>query len=104
MFIFAKRVLLFLATNMAVMLLLGIIMAVVTYFFPGLSTAAGGMYYLLIYAAVLGFGGALISLAISRWSAKRGYSIVLVNDENIHTMPAKLQLVHSTVARIAMAE
>ena len=31
----------------------------------------GGLGGLLVFAAVFGFGGALISLALSKWTAKR---------------------------------
>lgn len=55
---------------------------------------------LLIYAAVLGFGGAIISLLISRWSAKRAYNIVLL-DEQTAQSDTKLKLVWDTVERIA---
>jgi heat shock protein HtpX len=64
-----KRVTLFLLTNLAVLLVLGVVMAVISYF--GLLSGIDDYYLsLLVVAAVLGFGGALISLAISKWVAK----------------------------------
>ena len=62
-----RRVALFLATNLAVMVLLGIVLTIVQRVF-GISLGNTGV--LLVMAAVLGFGGALFSLAISKWSAK----------------------------------
>ncbi|NLB58498.1 MAG: protease HtpX [Gammaproteobacteria bacterium] len=59
-----KRVALFLATNLAVLALVSIVMAV---FGIDPATNAG----LLMFAAVFGFGGAFVSLALSKWSAKR---------------------------------
>ena len=59
-----KRVALFLATNLAVLALVSIVMAV---FGINPSTNAG----LLVMAALFGFGGSLISLLISKWMAKR---------------------------------
>ena len=59
-----KRVALFLATNLAVLALVSIVMAV---FGINPSTSAG----LLVMAALFGFGGSLISLLISKWMAKR---------------------------------
>ncbi len=59
-----KRVALFLATNLAVLALVSIVMAV---FGINPSTSAG----LLVMAARCGFGGSLISLLISTWMAKR---------------------------------
>ncbi|MBS1236364.1 MAG: zinc metalloprotease HtpX [Proteobacteria bacterium] len=64
-----KRVLLFLATNIAVLLVLS-----VTLHLLGIDTMLneqGGlnMTSLLIMAAVLGMGGSFISLAMSKWMA-----------------------------------
>jgi len=59
-----KRIALFLATNLAVLALVSIVMAV---FGINPSTNAG----LLVIAAVFGFGGSLISLLMSKWIAKR---------------------------------
>ena len=67
-----KRILLFLATNLAVVVLLGIVLRllgverILDESGTGLNLGA-----LLIFAAVFGFGGSFISLAISKWSAKR---------------------------------
>jgi heat shock protein HtpX len=65
-----KRIFLFLVTNLAVMLLLSIVLFVVQRYF-GINLGAGGTGGLLIFAAIFGFGGALISLALSKWTAKR---------------------------------
>ena len=63
-----KRIFLFLATNLAVILVLGIVLNLV-FAFTGLdSQSIGG---LLVLAAVFGFGGSFISLAMSKWIAKR---------------------------------
>ena len=58
------------------------------------------MVQLLIYAFVIGFGGALISLYISRWSAKRAYGITLLTSQSASKDP-KLQIVWATIERIA---
>jgi heat shock protein HtpX len=64
-----KRIALFLVTNLAVLVTL----SAVAHLF-GLNQIAGaqGLEFgaLLAFAAVFGFGGALVSLAISKWSAK----------------------------------
>jgi len=64
-----KRVVLFLATNIAVLLLLSVVVSVL-----GLDRwlAAEGIDYrgLLAFAAIFGFGGAFISLALSKVIAK----------------------------------
>jgi heat shock protein HtpX len=67
-----KRVFLFLATNLAVLLVLSVTVPLILRLF-GLQPEQAGinMPFLLIFAAVLGFGGSFISLAISKWMAKR---------------------------------
>jgi heat shock protein HtpX len=97
---FLKRIFFFLLTNMAVLALLSVVMMVVNYFFPGILSMGGGMVQLLVYALVIGFGGAIISLLISRWSAKRAYSIILL-DAQTASRDSQLQSVWSTVERIA---
>jgi heat shock protein HtpX len=67
-----KRILLFLATNLAIIFILNI-----TLHLLGvdriLNAQGSGLNYnaLLIFAAVFGMGGAFISLAMSKWTAKR---------------------------------
>ena len=67
-----KRILLFVATNAAVLLLLSVTMQLL-----GIESildeqgVALDLNSLLVFSAVLGFGGSFISLAISKWSAKR---------------------------------
>ncbi|MGL6223399.1 MAG: protease HtpX, partial [Steroidobacteraceae bacterium] len=67
-----KRILLFLATNLAVVVLLGIVLRLVG--FEGILDAQGvdlNLGALLIFAALAGFIGSFVSLAMSKWSAKR---------------------------------
>lgn len=63
-----KRIALFLATNLAVLILLGIVMSVLQNVFGIRLGNNGGI---LVMAAVFGFGGSLISLLMSKWIAKR---------------------------------
>ncbi|TXK65826.1 protease HtpX [Alkalisalibacterium limincola] len=63
-----KRVFLLVATNFAILLVLGIVLAILQSQF-GLEL--DGYLGLLVIAAVFGFGGAFISLAMSKWVAKR---------------------------------
>lgn len=67
-----KRVLLYLATNIAVVLVLGITLRILGVERILDEQGAGlDINSLLIFAAVFGFGGSFISLAISKWTAKR---------------------------------
>ena len=88
---------------MAVLLLLSIVIMAINFFFPWLLSIYGSMSQLLIYSAVVGFIGSFVSLFISRWSAKKGYSIVLL-DEKSAVENEKLELVWNTVSRIARQE
>jgi heat shock protein HtpX len=70
-----KRIALFLATNLAVMVLLGIVLSVLQGVF-GIRLGNNGV--LLVFAALFGFGGSLFSLAISKWMAKRTTGMHLI--------------------------
>ncbi|GIU10899.1 protease HtpX [Shewanella morhuae] len=59
-----KRIFLLIATNLAVLLVASIVMSIL-----GVNTSTMGG--LLVFAAIFGFGGAFISLAISKWMAKK---------------------------------
>jgi heat shock protein HtpX len=65
-----KRIVLFLATNLAIVLVLSLSMRLLGVE-PYLNAKGLNMQGLLIFAAVMGFGGAFISLAISKWMAKK---------------------------------
>ncbi len=67
------RIALFLATNLAVLVLVGIVMSIF-----GLNPGTNGG--LLVFAALIGFGGSFFSLAISKWSAKRGTGAVVITE------------------------
>ena len=65
-----KRVFLFLVTNLAVVFVLGVVAHLL-----GVDRwlTANGLNFggLLVFSALFGFGGAFISLAMSKWMAKR---------------------------------
>lgn len=63
-----KRVFLFLLTNLAVMLVLGVVLSIVMSVFGLSNRSLGGM---LMIATVFGFGGSFISLFMSKWMAKK---------------------------------
>ena len=66
-----KRIVLFLITNIAVLVLLNITMRLLGVDRILAQSGSGlNLQALLVFAAVIGFGGAFISLAISKWSAK----------------------------------
>ena len=65
-----KRIFLFIVTNLAVLALLTLVVFIIEQVF-GVRLAGGGLGGLLVFAAIFGFGGALISLALSKWTARR---------------------------------
>ncbi|PKG99849.1 protease HtpX [Paraglaciecola sp. MB-3u-78] len=80
------RILLFLGTNIAVMALLGLTFSL--FGIQGLLADNGvdlNLNALLVYAAVIGFSGAFISLFLSKFMAKRSMQVhIIVTAEN-HT-------------------
>ena len=67
-----KRVVLFLATNIAIIFVLSVSLQI--FGFEGFLQKNGvdlNLESLLLFAAIFGFGGSFISLAISKWMAKR---------------------------------
>lgn len=79
-----KRVFYFLLTNIAIMLVLSVTMRLLG---VGPYLNANGLNYtsLLIFSGVMGFGGAFISLAISKWTAKRMSGAVVIEQANTQT-------------------
>lgn len=69
------RILLFLATNFAVMIVLSIVMNIITVVF---GVQLGNQGQMLIMAAVFGFAGSLISLFMSKSMAKRSMGVHVI--------------------------
>jgi heat shock protein HtpX len=72
-----KRILLFLVTNLAVVFVLSIAMRLLG-IDQYIAAQGGSAYGLLVFAAVFGFGGAIISLLMSKWSAKRMMGVRII--------------------------
>ena len=95
-----KRVLLFLATNIAVLLVLSI--ALKLFGFQGFLAENGvdlALPQLLLFAAVFGFGGSFVSLAMSKFVAKRATGAQVITDART---PAEAWLIE-TVRQQAQA-
>jgi heat shock protein HtpX len=84
------RIVLFLATNMAILVLLGIVMSV----FGIDSRSTSG---LLLMAGVFGMGGSFISLAMSKWIAKKSTGAHVIENPSNPTE----QWLYDTVQRMA---
>ncbi|MEX0373975.1 protease HtpX [Spiribacter pallidus] len=75
-----RRILLFLGTNIAIIVVLGIVLRLLGV--DRLLEADGGALdyrALLIFAAVFGMGGSFLSLAISKWMAKRAMGVRVID-------------------------
>jgi heat shock protein HtpX len=97
------RIALFLATNLAVLALLGIVMSVLQNVFGVQLGNTGG---LLVMAAVFGFGGSFISLALSKWMAKRttGAQVITQPRNEAETWLLNTVRRQAEAARIGMPE
>jgi heat shock protein HtpX len=91
-----KRIFLFIVTNLAVLALLSVVIFIIERVF-GVRLAGGGLGGLLVFAAVFGFGGSLISLALSKWTAKRmmGVRVITTPQSDVE------QWLVATVRRLA---
>ena len=87
-----SRIALFLATNLAVLVLAGIIMSI-------LGVHPGQMGGLLVIAALFGFGGSIVSLLMSKGAAKRATRAQIIAEPRNDTERWLL----STVQRQAQA-
>jgi len=74
-----KRIFYFLVTNLAIVLVLSITMRLLGVE-PFLNANGLNLNSLLIFASIMGFGGAFISLAISKWSAKQMSGAVTIDN------------------------
>ncbi len=72
-----KRIFLFLATNLAIVLVLSITMRLLGVE-PYLNANGLNLGALLVFAFIMGMGGSFISLAISKWTAKKSVGAVVI--------------------------
>jgi heat shock protein HtpX len=70
-----KRISLLTLTNLAVLVLLGTVGNLVLKYF---GITLGNNMGMLIFAAIIGFGGAFVSLAMSKWMAKRSMGVQVI--------------------------
>jgi heat shock protein HtpX len=92
-----KRVLLFLVTNLAIMLVLSLVLSLLgigSYVSPDGRLQLGA---LMVFCLAWGMGGAFLSLQMSRWIAKRALGIQLVDGRTGH---AELDGVYEKVANL----
>ncbi len=90
------RILLFLATNLAIIVTLSVVMSVLGI---GGYVGPGGLDYqaLAVFCLIWGMGGSFISLQMSRWIAKRATGVRLVDGRSGQ---AELDWLYETVSRL----
>jgi heat shock protein HtpX len=93
-----KRILYFLATNLSIMLVLSVTMRILGVE-PYLNANGLDLGNLLAFAAIMGFGGSFISLAMSKWSAKRMSGAVVIEQAKT---PTEIWLVKTVRAQADM--
>jgi heat shock protein HtpX len=95
-----KRVFLFVLTNLAVMLVAGVVMQLLGV--PQMLAARGlevRLSGLLIMCALFGMGGSVFSLLISKWVAKHSVGAVVITEPRTQTE----QFLVQTVSRLSQA-
>jgi heat shock protein HtpX len=100
-----KRIALFVLTNLAILVVLGIVtslLGVNNY----LSAQGLDLGKLLVFAAVIGFGGSIFSLLISKWMAKRSTGAQVIDQPRNAMEQWLVETVrrHATKAGIGMPE
>lgn len=88
------RILLFLVTNMAILVVIGVVFSLLG--LNGTLQANGvdlNLQALLVISAVIGITGSVISLALSKWSAKRAMGVKIIERPQNKTEQWLLSLV-----------
>jgi heat shock protein HtpX len=94
-----KRYGLLIITNLLVVLTISISFTLITSFL-GLTAYNSYLSYTLLLCAMMGFGGAFISLLISKWMAKRAYGVEIIDPNTIVDHQRKIV---ATVHRLSKA-
>jgi heat shock protein HtpX len=90
----AKRILLFLITNLAVIVTINIALQLIQSL-TGIQVNPGTYSGLMVFCAVWGMGGAFISLMMSKWMAKQAMGVRVINpNTRSHEEQELLQMVY----------
>lgn len=99
-----KRIMLFLATNLAIVIVLSITLRILGVERILDEQGVGlNMNALLVFAAVFGMGGSFISLAISKWTAKRFTGAQVIEQASNETERWLLETVARQAERAGIA-
>ena len=92
-----KRIFLFIATNMAVMIVIGIILSVL-----GISGNPKNLAGLLAFSAVVGFTGSIMSLMMSKWMAKKSTGAYVIEQPRNETEAWLLNTVDNQARQLGL--
>lgn len=90
---FAKRIVLFLLTNILIMVMVSVVWSIASTFFGlGATRGPGGLNYgsLMVYCLIWGFVGSFLSLALSRVMAKWTMGVKVIAPGNAYGQEAAL--------------
>ena len=100
-----KRIVLFIAVNLLVMITLSLVASVILHFFPHLfgRRSANPLLVLGIFSLIFGMGGAFISLALSRMMAKWMMGVQVIDPNTDHPELRRLvEMVHGFAQRAGL--
>ena len=92
-----KRIFLCIATNMAVMIVIGIILSVL-----GISGNPNNLAGLLAFSAVVGFTGSIMSLLMSKWMAKKSTGAYVIEQPRNETEAWLLNTVDNQARQLGL--
>jgi heat shock protein HtpX len=100
-----KRILLFVLTNFAILIVASVALRLLG-FEPWLNARGINYSSLLVFGALIGFGGSFLSLAISKWMAKKMMGVQVIAQPRNETETWLVETVrrHAQAAGIAMPE
>ncbi len=98
---FTKRIFLFLLTNLAVLVLIWIILTILQVVFKVNISSYGNYTSLFIYALIVWFSWSIISLFLSKWTAKKAYNIKIFDPKDLSDLDEKERVVFELVRELA---
>lgn len=101
----AKRVILFLVTNLLIMVMVGIVFNVLASVFGLPPQIHGSLGSLLLFSGVVGFAGSFISLLMSKQMAKWMMGVKIIDPAtHDHELKRLVQMVHDSARRAKLAK
>ena len=100
-----KRMMLWFGMNIAIMIIITLVFTILEQVF-GITldlygTGTSSLVSILIFSVIVWFSGSFISLAISRWMAKKTYKITPIKQEEVFNLSSKEKIVWNTVSELS---